>query len=119
MRPDTSTSSPARSVRTDSASTGRVRDFAIGITFQGFTNGPRAAASHAGERGAGRTPGGCTSRPAAGGRFQMKVAILTGGGDCPGLNAVIRAVVRRGEQHEFDLVGVRDGWRGLIENNHF
>ena len=49
----------------------------------------------------------------------MKVAILTGGGDCPGLNAVIRAVVRRGEQHGFDFVGVRDGWRGLVENNHF
>jgi 6-phosphofructokinase 1 len=49
----------------------------------------------------------------------MKVAILTGGGDCPGLNAVIRAVVRRGEQHGFDFVGIRDGWRGLIENNHF
>jgi phosphofructokinase-like protein len=49
----------------------------------------------------------------------MKVAILTGGGDCPGLNAVIRAVVRRGEQHGFEFVGIRDGWRGLIENNHF
>ncbi len=49
----------------------------------------------------------------------MKVAILTGGGDCPGLNAVIRAVVRRGEQHGFEFVGVREGWRGLLENNHF
>jgi 6-phosphofructokinase 1 len=49
----------------------------------------------------------------------MKVAILTGGGDCPGLNAVIRAVVRRGEQHGFEFVGIRDGWRGLVENNHF
>jgi len=49
----------------------------------------------------------------------MKVAILTGGGDCPGLNAVIRAVVRRGEQHGFDLLGVREGWRGLLENDHF
>jgi 6-phosphofructokinase 1 len=49
----------------------------------------------------------------------MKVAILTGGGDCPGLNAVIRAVVRRGEQHGFEFLGVRDGWRGLLENNHF
>jgi 6-phosphofructokinase 1 len=49
----------------------------------------------------------------------MKVAILTGGGDCPGLNAVIRAVVRRGEAHGFDLVGVRDGWRGLLDDNHF
>jgi len=39
----------------------------------------------------------------------VKVAILTGGGDCPGLNAVIRAVVRRGEQHGFEFTGVRDG----------
>ncbi len=49
----------------------------------------------------------------------MKVAILTGGGDCPGLNAVIRAVVRRGEQHGFEFVGVRDGWKGLVEDDHF
>jgi ATP-dependent phosphofructokinase / diphosphate-dependent phosphofructokinase len=49
----------------------------------------------------------------------MKVAILTGGGDCPGLNAVIRAVVRRGEQHGLEFIGVRDGWRGLLENQHF
>jgi 6-phosphofructokinase 1 len=44
----------------------------------------------------------------------MKVAMLTGGGDCPGLNAVIRAVVRRGEDHGFECVGVLDGWKGLI-----
>ena len=49
----------------------------------------------------------------------MKVAILTGGGDCPGLNAVIRAVVRRGEQHGFEFTGIRDGWRGLLANDHF
>ncbi len=49
----------------------------------------------------------------------MKVAILTGGGDCPGLNAVIRAVVRRGEQHGLEFIGIREGWRGLLENNHF
>ncbi len=49
----------------------------------------------------------------------MKVAILTGGGDCPGLNAVIRAVVRRGEQHGLEFTGIREGWRGLLENNHF
>ncbi|MEU3618296.1 6-phosphofructokinase [Streptomyces sp. NPDC006872] len=45
----------------------------------------------------------------------MRVGVLTGGGDCPGLNAVIRAVVRKGVQeygHEF--VGFRDGWRGLL-----
>lgn len=46
----------------------------------------------------------------------MKVAMLTGGGDCPGLNAVIRAVVRRGADHGFECVGVLDGWKGLIED---
>ncbi|HEX6452324.1 MAG TPA: 6-phosphofructokinase [Trebonia sp.] len=46
----------------------------------------------------------------------MRVGVLTGGGDCPGLNAVIRAVVRRGVQ-EFGLefTGFRDGWRGPLE----
>jgi 6-phosphofructokinase 1 len=46
----------------------------------------------------------------------MRVGVLTGGGDCPGLNAVIRAVVRRGVRgHSFDFVGFRDGWRGPLE----
>ena len=46
----------------------------------------------------------------------MRVGILTGGGDCPGLNAVIRAVVRKGEiRYEDTFVGFRDGWRGVIE----
>ncbi len=46
----------------------------------------------------------------------MKIGVLTGGGDCPGLNAVIRAVVRKGEQHYGDeFVGFRDGWKGPIE----
>ena len=45
----------------------------------------------------------------------MKVGILTGGGDCPGLNAVIRAVVRRAHQRGHEVVGVREGWRGLVE----
>lgn len=46
----------------------------------------------------------------------MKVGVLTGGGDCPGLNAVIRAVVRRGTT-EFgnEFIGYRDGWRGPLE----
>jgi 6-phosphofructokinase 1 len=47
----------------------------------------------------------------------MRIGVLTGGGDCPGLNAVIRAVVRKGVGtygHEF--VGFRDGWRGPLEN---
>ncbi len=46
----------------------------------------------------------------------MRIGVLTGGGDCPGLNAVIRAVVRKGEQHYGDeFLGFRDGWRGPIE----
>ena len=47
----------------------------------------------------------------------MRVGVLTGGGDCPGLNAVIRAVVRKGVQtYGYDFVGFRDGWRGPLEN---
>lgn len=46
----------------------------------------------------------------------MRIGVLTGGGDCPGLNAVIRAVVRKGEgQYGHNLVGFRHGWRGVIE----
>jgi phosphofructokinase-like protein len=46
----------------------------------------------------------------------MRVAILTGGGDCPGLNAVIRAVVRKAVRHYGDdIIGSLDGWRGLID----
>jgi 6-phosphofructokinase 1 len=46
----------------------------------------------------------------------MRVGVLTGGGDCPGLNAVIRAVVRRGIQDfGLEFVGFRDGWRGPLE----
>lgn len=48
----------------------------------------------------------------------MRIGVLTGGGDCPGLNAVIRAVVRKGVGvygHEF--VGFRDGWRGPLEGD--
>jgi ATP-dependent phosphofructokinase / diphosphate-dependent phosphofructokinase len=48
----------------------------------------------------------------------VRVGLLTGGGDCPGLNAVIRAVVRKGERHYGDeLVGFRDGWRGVLEDS--
>jgi len=46
----------------------------------------------------------------------MKVGILTGGGDCPGLNAVIRAVVRKGVLHyNYDILGIFEGWKGLID----
>jgi 6-phosphofructokinase 1 len=47
----------------------------------------------------------------------MKVGMLTGGGDCPGLNAVIRAIVRKGVFHHGDeFVGFLEGWRGLLED---
>lgn len=46
----------------------------------------------------------------------MRVGVLTGGGDCPGLNAVIRAVVRKGvSEYGFEFVGFKDGWRGPLE----
>ena len=45
----------------------------------------------------------------------MRVGVLTGGGDCPGLNAVIRAVVRKGiEVHGWEIVGFRNGWQGPL-----
>ena len=44
----------------------------------------------------------------------MRVAVLTGGGDAAGLNAAIRAVVRRAISLDFDILGVRNGWDGLL-----
>ena len=47
----------------------------------------------------------------------MRVGVLTGGGDCPGLNAVIRAVVRKGvKEYGYEFVGFRDGWKGPLES---
>ena len=46
-----------------------------------------------------------------------KIGILTGGGDCPGLNAVIRAVTVRAEAHRIEVMGIRGGWRGFLEND--
>src|SRR5207342_1317686 len=46
-----------------------------------------------------------------------RVGVLTGGGDCPGLNAVIRAVARRCFSRGYAVVGIADGWRGLVEND--
>ncbi len=46
----------------------------------------------------------------------MRVGVLTGGGDCPGLNAVIRAVVRKGvKEYGYEFLGFRDGWKGPLE----
>jgi 6-phosphofructokinase 1 len=47
----------------------------------------------------------------------MRIGVLTGGGDCPGLNAAIRAIVRKGvDQYGDEVIGFRDGWLGVLEN---
>lgn len=48
---------------------------------------------------------------------KMRLGVLTGGGDCPGLNAVIRAVVRKSIQSGNEVIGVREGWKGLLDKN--
>jgi ATP-dependent phosphofructokinase / diphosphate-dependent phosphofructokinase len=49
----------------------------------------------------------------------VRIGVLTGGGDCPGLNAAIRAIVRKGiDRYGHVIVGFRDGWRGPLENAH-
>ncbi|MGD0451914.1 MAG: 6-phosphofructokinase, partial [Candidatus Bathyarchaeia archaeon] len=46
----------------------------------------------------------------------MKVGILSGGGDAPGINTVLRAIVRKAIQdYGYETVGIKDGWKGLIE----
>ena len=45
------------------------------------------------------------------------IGVLTGGGDCPGLNAAIRAVVRSGIKYDFETLGIRNGWMGLIDGD--
>src|SRR4051794_12812501 len=48
----------------------------------------------------------------------MRIGVLTGGGDCPGLNAVIRAIVRKGiDAHGHEFVGFRYGWAGVLNND--
>ncbi len=46
-----------------------------------------------------------------------KIGILTGGGDCPGLNPVIRAVVRKGLLSGYEILGIKNGWKGLVEKD--
>src|SRR3954453_22837193 len=46
----------------------------------------------------------------------MRIGVLTGGGDCPGLNAVIRAVARRAWSNGHEVIGVREGWRGMTDH---
>ena len=49
----------------------------------------------------------------------MKIGVLTGGGDCPGLNAVIRAVVKTAiNDYDMQVIGFKDGYEGLILNNY-
>jgi len=48
---------------------------------------------------------------------EMRIGVLTGGGDCPGLNAAIRAIVRRASADSVDVLGIRNGWLGLVEND--
>ena len=47
----------------------------------------------------------------------MNVGVLTGGGDCPGLNPVIRAVVRTSIHEGYKVTGIHNGWKGLVEND--
>src|SRR5919206_4600115 len=59
--------------------------------------------------------------PPSGRRYggRVRIGVLTGGGDCPGLNAAIRAIVRKGiDRYGHAILGFRDGWRGPLENSH-
>ncbi len=47
----------------------------------------------------------------------MKIGVLTGGGDAPGLNAAIRAIVKRCEKYGFEVIGIRYGWAGMLERD--
>ena len=47
----------------------------------------------------------------------MKIGVLTGGGDCPGLNPVIRAIVRKAFNNKHEVIGFKNGWKGIIEND--
>lgn len=48
---------------------------------------------------------------------KMEIGILTGGGDCAGLNAVIRAVTKRAEEYNWEVLGIKYGWRGLMDTD--
>ena len=47
-----------------------------------------------------------------------KIGVVTGGGDCPGINAVIRGIVKTALQNKYKVIGLRDGWKGLINDPH-
>ena len=48
----------------------------------------------------------------------MKIGVLTSGGDCPGLNAVIRAITRKAEQLNYETVGIKNGWKGIFDESY-
>ena len=47
---------------------------------------------------------------------KKRIGVLTGGGDCPGLNAAIRAVTKSAIRRGFDVIGIQNGWKGLLDN---
>ena len=49
--------------------------------------------------------------------MSKKIAMLTGGGDCPGLNPVIRAITRKGLQLGYEIIGIKNGWKGMINRD--
>jgi len=50
---------------------------------------------------------------------KKRIAVLNGGGDCPGLNSVIRAVTRYGLKLDFEIIGILNGWKGLIDKRQY
>jgi len=48
----------------------------------------------------------------------MKIGVLTSGGDCPGLNAVIRAIVRKADIDNFEVIGIKNGWKGIFDSSY-
>ncbi len=48
----------------------------------------------------------------------MKIGILTSGGDCPGLNAVIRAIVRKADLMKYETIGIKNGWKGIFDESY-
>src|SRR5688500_7080145 len=66
-----------------------------------------------------RAPASLAAGPVAGRVMSTRIGILTGGGDCPGLNGVIRAVTLHARQtYGWEVVGIRDGYEGLYEENY-
>src|SRR5690242_10186241 len=85
-------------------------DGAVQADFQGFGGSGRSSLVR------GRQSRGGRRRGARGVlRVSKKVGVLTGGGDCPGLNPAIRGCVMRGLDHGFEFIGLQEGWRGLVE----